>query len=73
MLYKQIACRQKYEVFLVFELSPLLKRFSGKKQSAGELETMNRLQKKLIGHRDILEKEIFVYPVRHKIKIEKMN
>ncbi len=70
VLYKQIECKQKYEVLLVFELFPQLQSIGKEIQDVKALEA---LKKKLTRHQTILEQEIVVPSIHHKIKIEKIN
>ncbi len=69
VLYKQIECKQRYETSLVFELFPKLRNLQG----ANGPEIAETLKKELIRHREILEREISLPPVNHKIRIEKIN
>lgn len=73
VLYKQIECKQKYEVLLVFELFPQLRNIGKETQDAKTLEALETLKKKLTRHQTTLEQQIVLPPVSHKIKIQKIN
>ncbi|MDD3951129.1 MAG: SGNH/GDSL hydrolase family protein [Desulfobacterales bacterium] len=71
VLHKQIECKQQYEVFLVFELLPQLRNI----EKSATPEAVNVLKKQLANHQVTTERKIAgsLFPVKHKIKIKKVN